>query len=160
MAADPTPIPPRDLAAGKHPGPPPARPAHGRLSKNRIASRNGNADVTRAGMIWVAVSTGLVVLVLLIIFILQNQDRVSVKYFGAVGDLSLGMALFIAAVAGGILVAISGAARVLQLRNQRRHQRAVEQDPSGKPAEDNTPLPDKAKRSGQQGSAETHTPPS
>lgn len=81
----------------------------------------GASDVTRAGMIWVAVSVGLVVLVLLIIFILQNQDRVTVNYFGVAGELSLGMALFIAAVAGGILVAIAGAARILQLRSQRRH---------------------------------------
>ncbi|WP_427005515.1 LapA family protein [Pseudarthrobacter sp. H2] len=72
-------------------------------------------------MIWVAVTAGLVVLVLLIIFILQNQDRVTVHYLGAAGELSLGMALFIAAVAGGVLVAIAGAARILQLRSQRRH---------------------------------------
>ncbi len=70
-------------------------------------------------MIWVAVIAGLVLLVLLIIFILQNQDRVIVHYLGAAGELSLGMALFIAAVAGGILVAIAGAARILQLRSQR-----------------------------------------
>lgn len=80
-----------------------------------------STDVTRAGMIWVAVSAGLVVLVLLITFILQNQDRVTVQYFAVAGELSLGMALFIAAVAGGILVAIAGAARILQLRSQRRH---------------------------------------
>lgn len=78
-------------------------------------------DVTRTGMVWVAVIAGLVLLVLLIIFILQNQDRVSVYYLGAAGELSLGMALFIAAVAGGILVAIAGAARILQLRRQRTH---------------------------------------
>ena len=72
-------------------------------------------------MIWVAVSAGLIVLILLIIFILQNQDRVTVHFLGIAGGLSLGMALFIAAVAGGVLVAIAGAARILQLRSQRRH---------------------------------------
>ncbi|WP_226761435.1 lipopolysaccharide assembly LapA domain-containing protein [Arthrobacter sp. SO3] len=76
--------------------------------------------MTRAGMIWVAVSVGLVLLVLLIIFILQNQDRVTVQYLGVAGELSLGMALFIAAVAGGLLVTIAGAVRILQLRIQRR----------------------------------------
>ncbi|NGN85297.1 DUF1049 domain-containing protein [Arthrobacter silviterrae] len=78
-------------------------------------------EVTRAGVVWVAVSAGLVILVLLIIFILQNQERVTVNYLGATGELSLGMALFIAAVTGGLLVAIAGAARILQLRSQRRH---------------------------------------
>ena len=72
-------------------------------------------------MIWVAVIAGLILLVLLIIFILQNQDRVNVHFFGAVVELPLGMALFIASVAGGVLVAIAGAARILQLRSQRRH---------------------------------------
>lgn len=76
--------------------------------------------MTRAGMIWVAVSAGLILLTLLIIFILQNQDRVTVHYLGVAGELSLGMALFIAAVAGGILVAVAGAARILQLRSQSR----------------------------------------
>lgn len=95
--------------------------------------------MTRAGMIWVAVSAGLVVLVLLIIFILQNQDRVTVHYLGAAGELTLGMALFIAAVAGGILVAIAGAARILQLRSQRRHR-------PGKPPV--TPGPPTAGRTG------------
>jgi len=75
-------------------------------------------------MIWVALSAGLILLVLLIIFILQNQDRVTVNYLGVSGDLSLGMALFIAAVAGGVLVAIAGAVRILQLRRQRRHLQA------------------------------------
>ncbi len=85
--------------------------------------------MTRAGIIWVAVIAALILLVLLIIFILQNEDRVTVHYLGAAGELSLGMALFIAAVAGGILVAISGAARILQLRSQRlRNQRRQRAD--------------------------------
>jgi lipopolysaccharide assembly protein A len=82
-------------------------------------------------MIWVAVSAALVLFVLLIIFFLQNQDRVTVHYLGAAGELSLGMALFIAAVAGGILVAIAGAARILQLRNERLHRPDRPSAPSG-----------------------------
>ncbi len=80
-----------------------------------------NPPVTRAGMVWAAVIAGLLLLVVLIIFILQNDARVTVNFFGASGELSLGMALFIAAVGGGILVAIAAAVRILQLRNQRRH---------------------------------------
>ncbi|WP_458111152.1 LapA family protein [Arthrobacter sp. R1-13] len=79
--------------------------------------------VTRAGMVWVSVATALVVLVLLIVFILQNQDYVQVRFLGLEGAVSLGMALFIAAVAGGVLVAIAGAARIIQLRTA-AHRRA------------------------------------
>lgn len=80
--------------------------------------------VTRAGMVWTAVASALVVLILLIVFILQNQVYVQVKFFGLEGSVPLGVALFIAAVGGGVLVAIAGAARIVQLRLATHRQRA------------------------------------
>jgi len=80
-------------------------------------------QVTRAGMVWAAVASALVVLVLLIVFILQNQVYVQVKFFGLEGSVPLGIALFIAAVGGGVLVAIAGAARIIQLRVATHRQR-------------------------------------
>lgn len=80
-------------------------------------------QVTRAGMVWAAVASALVVLIVLIAFILQNQDYVQVKFFGLQGDVALGIALFIAAVGGGVLVAIAGAARIIQLRLAAHRQR-------------------------------------
>jgi len=90
------------------------------------ASGTDSRQVTRAGMIWVAVASALVVLVLLIVFILQNQLYVQVKFFGLEGSVPLGIALFIAAVGGGVLVAIAGAARIIQLRRA-AHRRRVSQ---------------------------------
>ena len=87
-------------------------------------------QVTRAGMVWAAVASGLVVLILLIAFILQNQDYVLVKFFGLEGSVPLGIALFIAAVGGGVLVAIAGAVRIIQLRLAAHRQRAGR--PAGK----------------------------
>jgi uncharacterized integral membrane protein len=69
------------------------------------------------------VVAALVLLILLIIFILQNQDQVAVRYFGLEGFVPLGMALFIASVTGGVLVAVAGGARILQLRRN-AHARA------------------------------------
>ncbi len=83
--------------------------------------------VTRAGMVWAAVATALAVMVLLIAFILQNQDYVQVRFFGLEGAVSLGIALFIAAVGGGILVAVAGAARIIQLRAAAHRRRALAQ---------------------------------
>ncbi|WP_104141024.1 lipopolysaccharide assembly LapA domain-containing protein [Arthrobacter sp. ZGTC131] len=80
--------------------------------------------VTRAGMIWAAVASALAVLVLLIVFILQNQELVQVKFFGLEGAVALGIALFIAAVGGGVLVAMAGAARIIQLRAADHRRRA------------------------------------
>ncbi|ALE04858.1 hypothetical protein AL755_03700 (plasmid) [Arthrobacter sp. ERGS1:01] len=76
--------------------------------------------MTRASMMWVATAAGLFVLVLLIIFILQNQETVTLHYFGLNGTVSLGVGLFIGAVGGGIIVAIAGTARIIQLRTRAR----------------------------------------
>ncbi|MBB6406230.1 DUF1049 domain-containing protein [Arthrobacter sp. AZCC_0090] len=80
---------------------------------------------TRSGVVWVAVVTALILLVLLIIFILQNQEPARILFLGLEGTLSLGMALFIASVAGGILVAVAGAARIIQLRSNARKVRML-----------------------------------
>ncbi|QSZ47614.1 LapA family protein [Paenarthrobacter sp. OM7] len=83
---------------------------------------SGASRPTRTAALWVAVAVGLVVLVMLIVFFVQNQDMITVRFFGLQGTLALGTTLFIAAVGGGVLVALAGGARILQLRmvNHRR----------------------------------------
>src|SRR5215470_10128135 len=79
---------------------------------------------TRTSGVWVAVAFFAVVLLLLLIFILQNGDEVSVSYLGAHGHLPLGVALLLAAVCGVLLVVLAGTARIGQLRaTARRHRR-------------------------------------
>ncbi|MGP0222542.1 MULTISPECIES: LapA family protein [unclassified Paenarthrobacter] len=80
---------------------------------------------TRTAAVWVAVAVGLAVLVLLIVFFVQNQDMVTVRFFGLEGSLALGTTLFIAAVGGGVLVALAGGARILQLRINNHRRRAA-----------------------------------
>lgn len=80
--------------------------------------------MTRASAVWVATGAALLLLVMLIVFILQNPTQVVVHFIGLNGRLSLAMAMLIAAVGGGVLVAIAGVARVTQLRmNARRTRR-------------------------------------
>jgi uncharacterized integral membrane protein len=80
---------------------------------------------TRLAGTWSAVTGFGLVLLLLLIFILQNQNAVEVSYFGAHGHLPLGAALLLAAVAGILLVALAGSARIMQLRaTAHRHRRA------------------------------------
>lgn len=79
---------------------------------------------TRMGGLWVAAALGALVLLLLLIFILENGQRVSVSYFGAHGHLPLGVALLLAAVLGVLLVVIPGTGRIIQLRiAAHRHRR-------------------------------------
>ncbi len=79
---------------------------------------------TRLGGVWLASASFAVVLLLLLIFILENGKGVDVAYFGAHGHLPLGVALLLAAVLGILMVVIPGTARIVQLRmTARRHRR-------------------------------------
>jgi lipopolysaccharide assembly protein A len=80
---------------------------------------------TRMGGLWLASGSFAVVLLLLLIFILENSKSVDVAYFGAHGHVPLGVALLLAAVLGILMVVIPGTARIVQLRlTARRHRRA------------------------------------
>jgi len=57
-----------------------------------------------------------VVLLLLLIFILENRREVDIAYFGAHAHMPLGLALLLAAALGALLVAIPAAARIIQQR--------------------------------------------
>ena len=93
--------------------PPPSHP----LPPHRIKR-------TRTGGIWVAVGFFAVILLLLLIFILQNGQKVDISYMGMHGHLPLGVALLLAAVCGVLLVVLAGTARIGQLRaTARRHRR-------------------------------------
>ncbi|HET9647950.1 MAG TPA: lipopolysaccharide assembly protein LapA domain-containing protein [Microlunatus sp.] len=85
--------------------------------------------VTRVSAAWAATGVALVLLILLIVFILQNSTKVNVRFLGMSGTIPLGMALLIAAVAGGVVVAIAGVARVTQLRMSARRIRQETSSP-------------------------------
>lgn len=81
--------------------------------------RTGRPDAaarSRSGAVWTAVVCALVLLVLLIVFFLQNEAPVLVTFFGLEGSIALGLALLIAAVGGGLVVALVGAVRIIRLR--------------------------------------------
>ncbi|MCU1594559.1 MAG: hypothetical protein JWO12_1951 [Frankiales bacterium] len=78
---------------------------------------------TRTSGLWLAATGFAVTLLLLAIFLLQNDQRVSVSYFGFDGQVPLSVAMLLSAVAGALLVATAGMARVLQLRHTARRER-------------------------------------
>ncbi len=81
---------------------------------------------TRIGGVWFAAVSFALVLVLLLIFILENSRHVQISYLGAHGELPLGVALLFAAALGILLVVIPGTARIIQLRIEARRHRAIE----------------------------------
>jgi uncharacterized integral membrane protein len=71
---------------------------------------------TRLSGAWTAIVIGLLALVLILVFILQNQQSVDVTFLFFKGHLPLAVALLFALILGAIIVFAFGAARILQLR--------------------------------------------
>ena len=71
---------------------------------------------TRTSTAFSGLVAGAIVLILLLIFILENTQSVKISYLGASGHVVLGVALLLAAVGGALLVGILGAARIAQVR--------------------------------------------
>jgi len=106
--------PPTDPHAAAPPpspdSPPPALPA------TRVPR-------TRTGAVWFGVCTAALLLVVLIVFMLQNTRSVEVSFLGMHGHLPLALGLLVAAVGAAILTMVVGAARITQLRRLSRRQR-------------------------------------
>jgi uncharacterized integral membrane protein len=83
----------------------------------------GEIPRTRTARVHNALLAGAVVLILLLVFIIENTRSVKISYFGAGFRLPLGVALLLAAIGGALLVGIVGTARIVQLRRRVRHPR-------------------------------------
>jgi uncharacterized integral membrane protein len=107
----------------------PPREASGPLSP----SSNGQAAVprpqqshrsrrrpTRLGSLHVGLVVAAVALVLLVIFMVQNEHSVDVSFLGGHLRVSLAVAMLIGAVAGALIVGAAGTARIGQLRRSAR----------------------------------------
>ena len=100
--------PPSANGSARHPAG--ARPSRGRLH-TRISGM-------RTGLI-----AGFAILIVVMIFIIQNTHAVNISFLGAHLHLSLAVALLLAAIAGALLMAAAGTARITQLRRIMRRDR-------------------------------------
>jgi uncharacterized integral membrane protein len=89
---------------------------------------------TRLSGAWTALFIGILVLVLILIFILQNLRSVEVHFLVFQGNLPLAVALLFAMVLGALVVLAFGAFRILQLRLVARRARQ-KASPAREPAE-------------------------
>ena len=123
MSAEPTqPAPPSQDATAQ---PPTAQPPTAQPPTAQPLPDQHKIHRTRISGLWVAIASFAVVLLLLLIFIWQNNEDVRISYLGAHGQLPLGVALLLAAVCGVLLTVLAGTARILQLHaTARRHRRA------------------------------------
>ncbi|KAA0112502.1 lipopolysaccharide assembly LapA domain-containing protein [Mycolicibacterium sp. P9-22] len=102
-AWDPPAEPLPDLATDQPAAPPPAPPEDA-------------VKFTRAAALWTSLIIGFLILIVLLIFIAQNTDPGTFHFLGWNWTLPLGVALLLAAVGGGLLAVMVGAARIVQLR--------------------------------------------
>jgi uncharacterized integral membrane protein len=78
---------------------------------------------TRISSMRTSLIAGCVALIVVMIFIIQNAHAVSISFLGAHLRLSLAVALFLAAIAGALIMAAAGTARITQLRRIMRRDR-------------------------------------
>jgi lipopolysaccharide assembly protein A len=78
---------------------------------------------TRISGIRTALIVSIAALIVVLIFIIQNAHAVSISFLGAHLQLSLAVALLLAAVAGALVMAAAGTARITELRQIMRRDR-------------------------------------
>src|ERR1700730_11580026 len=87
---------------------------------------------TRLSGAWTALVVGVLALVVILVFILQNLQSVELSFLVFHGRLPLAIALLFAAILGAVLVMAFGGARIRQLRmvaSRARHQDAPPSPP-------------------------------
>lgn len=97
-----------DESALLPPGPIDPRPAHHRDWDKVRATRTGRA--------WTGLIIGAIILVLLLVFIIQNLDSARLHLFVWEWDLPIGVAVLFSVIIGALLAGLIGGARILQLR--------------------------------------------
>ncbi|MGK8523397.1 LapA family protein [Nocardia asteroides] len=71
---------------------------------------------SRTGYAWTGLVTGVLILVLLLIFIVQNLEQVQVQFFFWTFSLPLGVTVLLSMIGGALVMASVGGVRILQLR--------------------------------------------
>jgi lipopolysaccharide assembly protein A len=94
---------------------PPPRPASAAPRHRGLHTRISSART--------ALIAGIAALTVVLIFIIQNAHAVNISFLGAHLQLSLAVALLLAAVAGALIMAAAGTARITQLRHTMRRDR-------------------------------------
>ncbi len=96
------------------------------VDANLHQTNQPTAEKSKIGAIWISLAISMLILLLLLIFIMQNSEPVRIKYLGASGTLGFGVAMLLAAVIGSILTLLIGTARILQLKAGRKSRIASE----------------------------------
>lgn len=89
-------------------------------AESAAPAKRTSAGRSRLGSIWVSLIGMSVVLVVLLIFVLQNPARAEIKFLWLDGRLPIGVGMLFASIAGILLIAIPATGRMWQLRRKVR----------------------------------------
>lgn len=114
-------------------------------SPSTKATRHRIHKPTRTSWAWGTLIVGVILGIALVDFLAQNTRSVRIEFFSASGQIPIAVALLVAALAGGAIVLIVGAARMGQLRHRLRNPSATSTEKSTTSAgEAKTPPTDRA----------------
>ena len=102
-------------------GPDTAQPPAGSTAPTTAPRPRGGH--TRISGLHTGLIAGAAGLTVVMIFVIQNAHSVSISFLGAHLHLSLAVALLLAAIAGAVVMAAAGTARITQLRRILRRSR-------------------------------------
>ena len=89
----------------------PARPAKGPKQPSAVKG-------SFAGGTWIALIAGALLLIVLLVFIMQNQNQVDLVLFAWNFRFPAGIGFLLAAIGGALIMALVGGVRMFQLRRQ------------------------------------------
>lgn len=73
-----------------------------------------------SGTVWAALILGVIVLILLLVFIIQNNVATRFEYMAWTFSLPLGVAMLLSAIAGALIMALVGSVRMFSLGHRVR----------------------------------------
>lgn len=87
-----------------------------------VEDNDGKVKGSFAASTWIALIVGFLLLIVLIIFILQNQHQVPLNFLNWSVQFPAGVTYLICAISGALIMALVGGWRMFELRRQVRKQ--------------------------------------
>ncbi|OBG57642.1 MULTISPECIES: lipopolysaccharide assembly LapA domain-containing protein [unclassified Mycobacterium] len=91
-------------------------------TESSVSPKPSSRSFTRLAAAWWALVVGLLILIVLLVFVAQNTESVTVHFLGFHWNLPVGVGYLLSAVAGATTTVLVGAARMIQLRRAAKKQ--------------------------------------